>query len=345
MKNAFKISFVYIGLVIGAGFASGREIFEYFSLPAQTSPVGIALATIAFSFLCFITMSLAKNLHVSSFDEFIKAVTPRFAFFVKLFMSAFMFCGFFVMLSAAGTIFEESLDLPFTAGVLAITVLCFVVFVFDIKGLVAINTLLVPLMLAGIIALCVSSLVGVTPVFSPLERLQNNVLLSALCYVSYNTITAGAVLVPLSENASTSIMKRSAIISGIILGFAIFLIWFAMNLYFDALINAEMPLLELASRNGPLYSIIFSTVLFMALCTTAIAHGFGLLAPLKLKKLSDRILASALLCLLAMPFARFGFSILVSKLYSVFGFLGLIWTGILIFKYMRSGDDVPLKPL
>ena len=338
MKNALKISFVYIGLVIGAGFASGREILEYFNIPSQSSSSGIALATLAFGLLSYIIMTLAKRLEVTTFEDFVKSISPKLALPLKIFMYAFMFCGFFVMLSAAGTLFEDSLKLPFGLGVLSISIICFAVFSFDVRGLVAINTLMVPLMLAGTIFLCFSSILISAPAFSLFAKLKSNPLISSLCYVSYNTITAGAVLVPLSRNTDEKTLRQSSVISGSVLGVSIFLIWTAMNLYFDKLLSAEMPLLELAVQNGEVYHIIFAAVLFMALCTTAISQGFGLLAPLKLKKNCDRILASALLCLAAMPFARLGFSALVAKLYSAFGFLGLIWTGILIYRYICTRD-------
>ena len=45
MKKALNISALYIGLVIGAGFASGREILEYFNLKNQRDLSGIILAT------------------------------------------------------------------------------------------------------------------------------------------------------------------------------------------------------------------------------------------------------------------------------------------------------------
>ena len=41
MKNAFKIAFVIIGSLVGAGFASGKEIFSFFFIYDLTGIVGI----------------------------------------------------------------------------------------------------------------------------------------------------------------------------------------------------------------------------------------------------------------------------------------------------------------
>ncbi len=336
MKQILNISFVYIGLVIGAGFASGREIFEYFNIPSQINAGGIALSTLWFGLISYIIMSLAKVLHCRTFDQFVEKVSAKAAPFIKIFMYTFMFCGFFVMLSASGTLCHDALDIPFGAGAFILAAFCFCVFAFDLKGIVAVNNILVPLMLFGMTVLCITSLLIGVPAFSAFEAAKTNIFVSGLCYVSYNTITAGAVLVPLSANQTHKCMLRSAILSALVLGLLIFLVWITLNLYFTDISTAEMPLLELAAFQGGLYKKMYASVLFMALCTTAISHGFGILSKFNFKKSSDRIIAAALLCLLAMPFAKFGFSTLIAKLYSVFGYLGLIWTGMVIFKFLKE---------
>ena len=336
MKQTFSISSVYIGLIIGAGFASGREIFEYFNIPSQTRSGGVTLAALWFGIISYIIMTLAKTLNCSNFDSFIEKVAEKFAPLAKIFMYTFMFCGFFVMLSASGTLIHDTIDAPFGAGVFILALFCFGVFAFDLKGIVAINSILVPLMLIGMTFLCISSLLIGVPAFSAFESIKNNVFVSALCYVSYNTITAGAVLVPLSANQSIKSMLRSAIVSALVLGVLIFLVWLALNLFYGEIYAAEMPLLTLAAFHGDIYKNLYAIVLFMALCTTAISHGFGILSKFRFKKSSDRIIAAALLCLVAMPFAKFGFSALIANLYSVFGYLGLIWMGLVIYRFLKS---------
>ncbi len=335
MKNSLSIAFVYIGLVIGAGFASGREIFEYFNLASRTDFTGIIFASLGFAAVAFITMSLTKRYSVTNFDALLSRVSGKLALPVKIFMHAFMFCGFFIMLSASGVLFESSAGLPPKFGIFLLAVLCFAVFVFDLRGIVAVNSVLVPLMIAGMLYLCITSILFDAKPVSTLYNIRRNFLVSAVCYVSYNTITAGAVLVPLAANAQRRDLIRSSVLAGCVLGGLIFLVWSALNIYYDAIFSSEMPLLSLAAAQGELSRWVYTAVLFMALCTTAISQGFGILSKFRLEKTVDRALAAAILCLGAIPFAGFGFSDLVSRLYSAFGFLGLGWTAMLIYKYVK----------
>lgn len=337
MKQIFNISLVYIGLVIGAGFASGREIFEYFCLPSQNDFAGIVLATMGFGFLSYITMWVARRNESQDFDSFISCVAGKVSPLIRAFMAIYMFCGFFVMMSACGALASQSFSAPPSHGIAILAIVCFVVFVFDVKGLVTINTILVPIMILGMTILCIHSAICDTlPVFANINSVRSNPLLSSLCYVSYNTITAGAILVPLSKNTNKKTLYCAAGVSSIVLGILIFIAWLALNIYFHKLSSSQMPLLDLAVAHGKFYETTYTIILFMALCTTAVSHGFGLLSKFKFRRASDRALASAILCLAAVPFAHFGFSDLVANLYSAFGYIGLVWTGMLIFTYLKK---------
>ena len=337
MKKIFAISLVFIGLVIGAGFASGREIFEYFCIPSQADYQGIAIATISFGAISYMILDFSARKSIPDFKGFVDCISGRLSPLINFFMLAFMFCGFFVMMSACGALAKEILSLPPLYGYFFLALCCFAVFCFDVKGLVAFNLVLVPIMLVGMLYVALSSLLfDVTPTFSGFSKLYRNPFVSALCYVSYNTITAGAVLVPLSQNAKKSQLKSASIISAWILGTVIFIAWFSMNLFFDELFLSEMPLLHLAERNSETLKLLYSLVLLMALCTTAVSHGFGIISNFHFKKHSHRIVFAAFLCLSAIPFAGLGFSTLVSKLYSAFGYLGLLWTGIVIISYIKD---------
>ncbi|MBO5955789.1 MAG: hypothetical protein J6Q10_03200, partial [Clostridia bacterium] len=258
MKQIISISSVFIGLVIGAGFASGREIFEYFSIPSSTDLTGIAIATISFGAICYITMHLAQKTKCRDFDTLISHLSGRFSPAVKLFMFSYMFCGFFVMMSACGALTSQILNISPRYGIWLLALVCFFVFSFDLKGLVTFNAILVPLMASGMLFVCLSSAFSALPAFSALTFLKKNPLLSALCYVSYNTITAGAVLVPLSTTATKKQLAASSALSGALLGTLIFVAWSCMNLYSDRLFFMEIPLLDHAQDSGQIATIIYT---------------------------------------------------------------------------------------
>ena len=336
MKKILNLCVVFVGLVIGAGFASGREIFEYFTLPGNSSPWGIITAGAFFGVLIYIIMKISRRKNAATFEDFIRCVCPKFSSVIKAFMNIFMFCGFFVMLSASGTLFSSTLDLPFWLGAFSLSALCFAVLSFDLKGLVAANTVLVPLMALGMLALCLILNVHAVPTFSVLDNFRQSPTAMALCYVSYNTVTAGGVIVPLAKGMSSRQMLLSAIFSTLLLTLLIFAVNATLNSNFNLIYSEEMPLLTLANRLGSFQGYLYAAVLFMALCTTALSYGFSLLQQLHTTSKKARLFTAAALCALALPFSFFGFSTLIANLYALFGFLGLFWTGMIFYRYIKK---------
>lgn len=335
MKKALNISALYIGLVIGAGFASGREILEYFNLKNQRDLSGIILAAVLFSFIAYIILIRAKENSTSDFYEFVSQTSGKFGYYIRKFMFLYMFTSFFVMLSAGGSLISLSLGIEKKFAIALMSLFCFFVLIFGTKGIEILNGILVPFMICGIITLCVFSVIGKTaPTVNLISEAKNNFLISALCYASYNTINAGAVLVPASEGASKKEIVLSSAISGGTLGILIFAVWITLNLYFNEVISSDFPLLDIAFLSGSIFKSAYSAVLFMAICTTAASSGYGVISAFDPQKNRDRIFPSIIICLLAAPLAAFGFSALVANVYSLFGFLGLFWLIILIKSFI-----------
>ncbi len=331
MKQILKIAFVYIGLIIGAGFASGREILEYFNLASSTNFSGILIATALFVFIAYIILSKSAEQGIKTFDLYIESVAGRAAPIVKWFMLIYMFCGLFVMFSGSGALIDSITYLPDFYGAALMALICFIVLSFDLKGIVTLNMILVPFMICGIIYVALCSIFAATDVFSD----GTNIALSAVCYSAYNTVTAGAVLVPLSENASLKEIKISALLGGFIIGILIFLVWTAVGINLDNLFDSPLPMLELAAFCGKSAKRVYSLVLFMAICTTAVSYGFGLMSHFSIKKPCERVMLAGILCLAALPFSMYGFSNLVAQLYSAFGYIGMLWIAMIIFDRYR----------
>jgi len=337
MKNIIKVTFLYIGLVIGAGFASGREILEFFNLKNRNDMTGVILAGVLFSFVAYMILYRAKKLNTDSFYEFTEKISGKAGYYIKAFMFLYMFASFFVMLSAGGSLCSMEFGIGKKYGIIFLSVLCFVVFVFGAKGIVVLNTVLVPFMIAGIISICIFSLVSTSvPAVLISDVVKNNFLTSAVCYVSYNTINAGAVLVPYATKLSGREIKISAILSGFVLGLLILLVWLTVNLYFEKIFESEFPMYEVASFYGNIGKYSYFSVLLMAICTTAASSGFGVLSAFNFKNLNERIKGAAMLCLLASPLAVMKFSVLVANVYSFFGYVGLIWLCILYIGFVKG---------
>ena len=335
MKQGIYLAFVYIGLVIGAGFASGREIMQYFNFPSNTYHGGIVLATFLLIAICYIILNRCYNYGISTFNEYLSLVAGKAAAPVRLLMFLYLFCGFFTMLSGSGALLTQGFMLPPVAGVLLMFIICFAVLSFDLRGITAVNMILVPCMIFGIIYICFSAaMFGSADAFS-LKGISCGTAVSAICYVSYNTISAPTVLVPLQKGISYKGLRIASVLGGFVLGILILTIWAVQSMHFDALWNSEIPMLKLAAMTGRFNKYIYSAVLFMSICTTAVSQGFGILEYFSPSTSFRRVLYSFILCTVAFPFALIDFSALVKWIYYFFGITGILWMAWIFIDYFR----------
>lgn len=327
-KNWIKIASIYIGTVIGAGFASGREIIEFFGVYGIKGIYGIIISGIIFSALgSVLLLKLYKN-KVKRFDELICNIFGRrFGGFLDLIMTFSLYTGFSVMISGSGAIFKEELGLSYNIGIIVMVVFSFIVFLFSLEGLSFINTVLVPLLIIGILSISIylnlSNGYDFTSVSGVELTLKGNFLTSAFLYVGSNSLIIIIVfssLYPLLDSKKTAIC--GGLIGGGILAILGLSILTSMLIYYNQVSNMEIPMLFISNNIGASYRKVYAIILWIAMFTTAIANGFGFIN--KISESKYKTLIIALYCILAIPLARMGFANLIGVLYPIFGVIGFV---------------------
>lgn len=73
-KDWIKIASIYVGTVIGAGFASGREIIEFFGVYGIKGIWGMAISGILFSLIGSLLLVKVYNNKIKGFDELVSTL-------------------------------------------------------------------------------------------------------------------------------------------------------------------------------------------------------------------------------------------------------------------------------
>ncbi len=325
-KNLLKISAVYLGTVLGAGFASGQELVQFFSRFEKRGILGCILAGSLFCLLGGIICARAIDLSEKTHRNYLKTVFGQktagiFAVITELFLCV----SFCVMLSGAGAFFRERFSAPVWVGVLLTDALCLLVLLFDLRGISAVNLLLAPVMLFGTLYVAVSALYMPLPVAVWLPQMHSNgrFLPYTLFYVGYNMLTATAVLVP---SAALAPDKKTARAGGFLGGLflSVMMLLCTVAIYTArASLGGNLPMLHLAGEVGRGAYVLFSAVLYMAMLTTAVSTGFSVTERLKGLGIGRKT-AAACVCLAALPFSFVEFSTWVKYSYFLFGIPGAV---------------------
>ncbi len=335
--GAFRLACVYTGAVLGAGFASGQEIWRFFGRFGWWGFWGMCLTILFFAFVgCGMFLKIYR-LALSSYTDFCKELFgKKSGKFFSIFGNCYMGATFCIMLSGSGALFQQELHLPYLAGIISMAAVCSVVFLFGIRGTVVANTILTPIMVLGMVALGAYKLLfGDQSTMNALHELiciNDNWLLSALVYISYNLISIPAVVCGMKKympNAATAIW--GGLLGSIFIGVCGLSIYY-VSLYPDFYLT-QMPALTYAAFMGKHFKLFYGLTIYIAMLTTAISCGQGVLS---LAPESKRLPYTFLLCGSCCLLALLGFSTLVGYLYSFFGYVGLFITAIVCKECLKE---------
>ncbi|EOD00046.1 hypothetical protein [Caldisalinibacter kiritimatiensis] len=347
-KAWIKLSSIYIGTIIGAGFASGQEIMQFFGGYGYRGLFGVMIASFLFSTIGATVMYSVYKYKIKGYEDFIKPILGyRLSKLVEIIISLFLFTSYCVMLAGSGAIFYQQFQLSYTLGIYIMALCTLLTFLFSIKGISVVNVIIVPLLLIGIIIIGIMIILKEGLVFSNLNYGSNstitgNWLISSILYVSYNSISAIVIitsLLSIIKNKKAAI--KGGVFGGIGLGILALFILIPLLILYTDVYNVEIPMLKVAGRLGNAGKYIYSLILWGAMFTTAIASGYGFIRRISTLFNINEKFFSIIFCFISIPLASIGFSNLVLTLYPIFGYLGFIML-VLVFGSLiyRKGKNI-----
>ncbi len=322
LLNILSIALIYCGAIFGAGFASGREIFSFFSCYKGWGIAASILSCFLFSYFGFHICKEAKNKKIKNIEEYLFLLFPkRLAKFFSFVTTAFLVLSFCIMITGCGTLFYEQFEIPVVFAATFSLVVCFIVIKNRVLGLERFNFLATPIMVVGVLVLCILCF-NLPKVSSVLGGEAVPSIIFGLLYVSYNMVSATAVLVSASKSAKT---EREAAFGGMLGGLLAGILLVLMSTilaYHWEVASYPMPFFALIHNNFSSLGLLCSLVLYLAMLTTAVSSGVSLIDNADKKKSGKYTL---MLCLFAFLVSFLPFAQLVVSVYSAFGFIGIVF--------------------
>jgi len=341
-KIIFEIAAVYTAVIIGAGFATGRELISFFLRYDKFAIPGLLLSGALMVLVGFATLEICRTKKITSFDGLLNYVAGRYVGgLIKFGAAAFLFVVFAAMLSATGALGAQLFGLPSFAGSLGMVILCFAAFSFDLRGLVRINTILAPVMIVGSIALGLYAYFADTVnVFASTGSIvQYNWAISAVLYASYNMVAAISILSAMSHSIRTS---KTAFLGTFLGSGAVTLIALSLALGlsrgFDVVQTYQIPFLRLVEDYGNIVQWSYVAVLAAAVYTTAISNGYCFYTSTLGKLSAPSWILKAGMCVAAFVFSQIEFTRIVESIYPAFGLVGLLLAAILVITLVARAD-------
>lgn len=339
-----KVLTMYIGTVIGAGFASGQEVLQFFISYGGQGLWGVLVVTIFFAYLGMIVMYIATKFNSGCYQDILPYLMGPAAKLMDVLSLIMLVGGLGIMLAGSGAVVNQYFGLPNNIGVIAALIITVAVIWGGVERVLSANLILVPLKLLAVCLIAVLAISKQTS-FMPShvvpvskQMVASNWLWASILYVSYNMVVPMAVLSSLGRIVHPAVGITAGVTGGVILGITIGLVTIAGLNFYPEITNYPVPMLFIAANITPLFKTAFAVLIWMAMLTTAIAdtHGFASRIAPKGGKLY-KIVGTGI-CFAVIPLTKLDFAQLIQKLYPAFGYGGLILLiSLLIIPLVRLG--------
>lgn len=333
------IVLVIIGALVGAGFASGQEIYLFFYRYGTKGMLGILVCSILIGLIIYKVFKIIIKYDVTSYEYFLDKIFRvgnnkkkflNISYIMNIIVNIFLLMSFFIMISGFGAYFKQEFGINNFIGSGILAIICFIIFLKDMKGVTKVSSVVVPILILFVIIVGIRNFGYITlsnigaNVIEVKSNIINNWFVQSIIYASYNIILLIPVLVSLKKyiNNEKQITIIS-ILSGIILFFLaviIYLLLINIDVNFNTL---EMPVVYAISNIGLGLKRVYGIVILLSIFTTAISIGISFLENIVKNKKSFPQFAG-IMCITATLVSNIGFSNLVNLLFPVFGYLGLI---------------------
>jgi uncharacterized membrane protein YkvI len=337
-----KVAATYVGMVVGAGFASGQEVLRFFTIYGSSSVWAICISTFFFIWAGTRTLAMGRKLGVQSFGGLIRHVFGSFSFLMNGFLMVAMMVIVSAMFAGAGALFEEHLGIPFWTGVGVTAVLVFATVFFRIKGLLWINLILVPIILLFSLSAFFYSLfqLGSSAVdlascsASPFDLIKTGVF-----YASFNIILAIGVLASVgNEVRDARVLSFGGVLGGSFLGVMLMAINITLLLNKPAIYELEIPILYVVIHMGRTFFIVYAAAVWAAVFTTLAGCIYSISSTAEELFGTGEIPSSLGTIGLGVIFSSLGFSRIVNWFYPILGLIGFILIIWIFFNFNKKGD-------
>lgn len=343
-KNlSWQIGAAYIGTVIGAGFASGQEIMQFFT---QYGSMGLLLACLTgLMFYLFgnAVFYLSKHYKAHDYNSFIiKVCGPRISLLYDCVIAMFLFFGTSIMFAGSGAIFDESLGINKLIGISIIALFTLLVALKSINGILKINSLVVPILVTVIFFVLIkaASSSSVDIVKTKLDSIYSGgafrPIFSFIFYCSYNLVLALGVLSAFTRDInSLKVLKRGALYGGIGLMMLALALNVCLILHIPAIFKLSIPVLYIASMQSVYIKYAVLLCIWFEICTTSISNVFSLANRIAKNRPSTYKFTSLFITIASIPLSLFNFHSLIAFFYPLFGALSMFLIGFIFIRYLQ----------
>ena len=344
-----SVALAYVGVIIGAGLASGQDLLQYFLSFGSIGFVGIVGVGLLNVLFGGIALQLGSYYRSDNHDEVFERIAhPALRRVIDVVL---VFSGFamgFVMLAGAGANLEQQFGMPAWAGSALCAVLVVLTAFLDFDRIMKVIGVFTPMIVLAITVLTVYALARPHPGLAELDAIASrvppalpNLWLSTINYFALCVVGGIAMAFVLGGSVlRIGEARRAGRVGGIIIALVVGADALALYLNLDRVWDVNVPALEIARSIHPAFAFAYTLIIFALIYNTVFSLFYS--TARRFSGGSTTRMRLVLVGVVALGYAAsfMGFKKLVGAMYPIIGYLGIALLGVLVLGWIRQRSSV-----
>lgn len=348
-KNVVAIAMSFVGLLVGAGFATGQEVVQYFTSFGWPGVAGIIIAGLVMTLAGTVFLQLGSYFHASEHNQVFRKVThPIVSKLLDISVILTLFAIGFVMLAGAGSNMQQQFGWAPWVGSGLMLILVLICGMLDVDKVSKVIGALTPTIIIAVVFVAIHTMSNMPDdipaameLSSQIDSPIGNWLLSALNYNGLALLLAVSMsLVIGGDHISPREAGVGGIIGGIIYLIMMALAGFSLFMNSDSAGDTDIPMLQLVDNINPTLGMIMAIIIFLMIFNTAIGMFYALgkrLSSGREDKFRVIFIAGSIAGFIV---SFFGFKTLMNYVYPVIGYLGMFMVVVLVWAWFSSFSKI-----
>lgn len=347
-KKTISIMLAYVGVLTGAGLASGQEIMQYFISFGIPGLFGLGAIGIMHILVGGIILQLGSHYLADSHIDVIEEVSNKyvgkfmdFALIVNCFLMGF------VMIAGAGANLNQQFGFKPWIGSLICTLMIIFIGMLDFDKVTKVIGAFTPLIILFAVAGSIYTFVTIKPDWQGLDQLSQsvisplpNVALSTVNYFGLCMISGISMAFVLGGSKTDSAEAGlGGMLGGLMVAILTALVGFTLFFTLPIVKDSDIPMQIVLENIHPTLGLIMSLIIFGMIFNSSISLFYS--AARRFSDTENKFRRNLIIfTLLGFALSFMGFKKLMSILYPILGFLGLALTIILVIAWFKEKDEI-----
>lgn len=331
-RETIMVAFAFVGVVVGAGFATGQEIFQFFTSHGSYSIAGIIVTgliiTLAGVFVLNTGFTIQSHNHSESIQYYLH---PMIARIFDIILTLFLFSLAMIMTAGGASTIHESFGLPYWLSSLLLVLFILMTLFLKFERLITVLGMVTPFLVIVVSIIAIYYFITGDVNFSAANRFNKQHGLSLGWWfdgLNYASLQIAAAFSFLSVMGGRMQHRQSALWGGILGGIIITLLLLMVNLglvtEFEHIQSVALPTLLLANHISPLLGTMMSIIMILVIYNTIVGLMYAFAS-----RFTEPFTKGYFVLIIAMAIVTFictfiGFISLIGKVFPIMGLFGFI---------------------